>query len=255
MTVQYPREPEQYPHHRSFWFADTVQQAGDRIASFYNAYHSKKDQAAPGEYPDRIRHVEFITLTAKVDEAQVKSRLVWEMGFLTKVLEEVRDVRIKAMGYGQYFLDITSTLTAEIGDVDFVSDEVHYACPFIRMNQTYNVDHGGTITNSEGKVNQEGTNLQVADWVDYSNTVGSKKEGVTEGLAIFSHDDNPKPHKWVIRDYGCFGPRREDERSGNKFTLKKGESMTWRVGILVHKGDVNSGKVAVRYAQYLQGAL
>ena len=111
-----------------------------------------------------------------------------------------------------------------------MSDAVHYAWPYIRMNADYNVDHSGTITNSEGQINQEGTNEQVADWVDYCNLVGDWREGNAEGITIFSHDDNTKPHKWLTRDYGCFGPRRDDERSGKKFTLKKGESMKWRGG-------------------------
>ena len=37
MTVE---QTEPYPHHRSFWFADTVQLAGQREVSFYNALYS-----------------------------------------------------------------------------------------------------------------------------------------------------------------------------------------------------------------------
>jgi hypothetical protein len=68
-------------------------------------------------------------------------------------------------------------------------------------------------------------------WVDYSNTVN----GVTEGLAVFSHTDNPPPHKWLTRNYGCFGPR--------------------RIGVLVHTGGVTTGTVAEPYHQYIQGKL
>jgi hypothetical protein len=59
----------------------------------------------------------------------------------------------------------------------------------------------------------------------------------------------------LTRDYGCFGPRRADARSGKKFTLKKGESLRQRVGVLVHRGDVKSGRVAERYSQYIEGKL
>ena len=38
MTVQ---RTEPYPHHRSFWFADTVQLKGQRRASFYNAWYTR----------------------------------------------------------------------------------------------------------------------------------------------------------------------------------------------------------------------
>jgi hypothetical protein len=112
------------------------------------------------------------------------------------------------------------------------------------------------ITNSQGAKGQAGTNGQVADgkaakWVDYSNTV----EGTTEGLAIFSHPQNEHPHGWLTREYGCFGPRRPDAKSGKEFTLKKGESLRQRVGVFVHNGDVTGGKVADHYERYANGAL
>ena len=251
MTVQHPKK---YPHHRSFWFADKVQLAGQsRPLTSYNAYYSKKgkDAAADAEYPDRVRHVKINRMQLTGPQAVLKKTLVWEMDLKTPVLDETRDMRIVALGRGEYFLDITFTVTATYGDVHFVSDSVHYAWPYIRMNDTFSVAGGGTITNSQGQVNQKATNGQIATWVDYSNTV----DGTAEGLAIFSHSDNPQPHKWLTRDYGCFGPRRVDARSGKKFTLAKGESLKRRVGILVHNGDVKSGGVAQRYKQYIDGKL
>lgn len=254
MTVQHPTPPEKYPHHRSFWFADKVRLAGQkRGVSFYNAYYSKRGRKPPPkEYPDRIRHVKFSPDPAAARGGEIDIHLLWEMDFKTPVLEEVRHLRVAALADGQYFLDITFTVTAAYGDVEFVSDAVHYAWPYLRMNTTFNVANGGgTITNSAGQVNQKATNMKPAKWVDYSATV----EGKTEGLAVFSHPDNPQPHKWLTRDYGCFGPRRIDARSGKKLTLKKGESLRRRVGVLVHTGDVKTGKVAERYDQYAKGKL
>jgi hypothetical protein len=90
--------------------------------------------------------------------------------------------------------------------------------------------------------------MKASRWIDYSNTV----EGITEGLAIFQFPDG-KEHRWLTREYGIFGPRRPDEQNGRPFTLKKGESITQRVGVLVHKGNIKSGQVAKRYKQYIQG--
>jgi hypothetical protein len=90
--------------------------------------------------------------------------------------------------------------------------------------------------------------MQEALWIDYSNTV----EGRTEGVALFQWPDG-EAHRWLTREYGCFGPRRPDSRSGKPFTLAKGESITQRVGILVHRGDVQSGRVAERYEEYVVG--
>jgi hypothetical protein len=151
------------------------------------------------------------------------------------------------LGAGEYLIDMQFKVHAAYGDVVFAGDWIHYAWPLVRMHPQFSVDKGGRITNSEGGINQKGTNHQVARWVDYSNQV----EGVAEGLAIFSAPDNEHPHRWLTRDYGTFGPRRVDAQSGTHFTLKKGESLKQCVAILVHSGDVSGGRVKERYQQYV----
>ena len=247
MTLPQPTAKQKYPHHRCFWFADTVQLEGRRKVSFYNAFYTrirKDDPTSP--FRDHIRHVSFTPTRAEGNRAESVAKLVWEMDAKTPVLDETRLMTVQALGQGEYLLDITFTVTASYGDVHFVSDAVHYAWPYLRMDPTFAVTGGGRITNSAGGVNQKGTHGKVADWVDYSNTVG----GLAEGLTVFSHPANARPHTWLTRDYGTFGPRRAAARSGKKFTLNKGKSMTRRVGVLVHRGNVKAGKVAQRYAKY-----
>jgi len=247
MTVQHPNP---YPHHRSFWFADKVRLADQRPVEFYAALYTGKDRRSP-PFRDHIRHVEFIDGPAEKDRAEITMKLVWEMDGNKPVLDETRRMRVVALGDGEYFLDITFTLTAVHGDVTFVSDAVHYAWPYIRMNTAFSVNGGGRMTSSQGGVNQQGTHNQLARWIDYSNTV----EGETAGLAIFTAPDSPQPSRWLTRDYGTFGPRRPDARSGKPFTVAKGESITQRIGVLVHRGDVKAGAVAERYRRYVGGDL
>ena len=249
MTVQHP---DPFPHHRSFWFADFVRLQGERTVEFYAAVFtgtSRAERKPP--FKDHVRLVDFVEGPATKDEARLTAKLLWEMDSTKPVLDERREIRIVALNDGQYFFDVTFTLTATYGDAEFVSDDVHYAWPYVRMNTPFSVEGGGTITNSEGGVNQQGTHNQVARWIDYSNTV----EGETAGLTIFSHPDNPGPHRWLTRDYGCFGPRRINQRSGTPFTVAKGESISQRVGIFVHTGDVKSGSVAERFKEYVTGKL
>ena len=253
MTVQ---QTEPYPHHRSFWFADTVQLEGQRQASFYNALYTgtgdKKNPRPP--YRDRVRHVGHTT-TAYPDnrgKGELGLKLIWDMDDgKTPVLDETRRVKIVALGDGEYFLNLQFTLTANYGDVTFKSDAVHYAWPFIRLNTNFNSTAGGLLVNSEGGIGQTNTNMKMARWVDFSRT------GVAdaEGLAMFSHPSNEHPHAWLTRDYGCIGPRRIEAKSGKPFTLKKGESISTRAGVLVHNGDVKSGRVAERYEAYVAGKL
>lgn len=251
MTVQ---QTEPYPHHRSFWFADTVQLEGQRQASFYNALYTgtgdKKNPQPP--FRDQIRHVSVTKQQGGEGNAELELKLLWEMDAgKIPVLDETRRIRITALGDGEYFLDLQFTLTANYGDVTFRSDAVHYAWPFIRLNTNFNSTANGLLVNSEGGTGQTNTNMKVARWVDFSRT------GVpdAEGLAMFSHPSNEHPHAWLTRDYGCIGPRRIEARSGKPFTLKKGESIGTRAGVLVHRGDANSGRVAERYQAYADGKL
>ena len=246
-------QAEPYPHHRSFWFADTVQLAGQRQVSFYNAWYSRLDKKDPrSPFRDRIRHLK---LTVEPPTGQgslvIHKELLWEMDQQKPVLDERRTMKVLDLGDGEYFLDIVFTLRASYGDITFRSDAVHYAWPYLRIRPEFSVQKGGVITNSEGQVNQKGTNMQVAKWVDYSYTVAGRAEGV----ALFSHADNEHPHRWLTRDYGTFGPRRADDKSGKHFTLKQGETIQTRIGVLVHKGDVQQGRLAQRYQQYLDGLL
>jgi hypothetical protein len=73
-------------------------------------------------------------------------------------------------------------------------------------------------------------------------------------LALLVWPSAGEPPAWLTRDYGTFGPRREAARNGKPFTLKKGESLSQRVALLIHRGDVKAGKVAERYEQYAKPA-
>jgi len=245
------QQTEPYPHHRSFWFADTVRLAGEREVSTYNALYSgqKTGETSYGPpFRDRIRHLDFIRCESKGKRAVIEAKLVWEMDGSRPVLEEQRHLKVHALGKGEYLLDITFRLNAAHGDLYFVSDDVHYAWPYLRLQPIFSGEKGGTITADSGATGQEATNMKVARWIDYSNTI----EGTTEGVAVFQWPDGQE-HRWLTREYGTFGPRRPDDRSGKPFMLKKGESITQRVGILVHRGNVRTGLVAKRYKHYIKG--
>jgi len=248
MLVQ---KTEPYPHHRSFWFADTVRLDGGREVSTYNAFYSgrkrgENDFAPP--FRDHVRHLSFRRLEAIGDEAVVEADLVWEMDVDRPVLNESRRMTVRALEDGEYSMEMTFVLTAVCGDVEFVSDDVHYAWPYLRVQTRFSGERGGVITSDTGAAGQEATNGETALWMDYSNTV----EGITEGIAVFQKPDGEE-HRWLTREYGCFGPRRADARSGRPFTLRKGDSLSQCVNILVHRGDAVTGRVAERYRDWIAG--
>lgn len=242
---------EPYPHHRSFWFADTVRtEGGERDLSFYNALYSGT-RTESGEYGppfrDRIRLRSFPRVFAKGGRGEVEADLVWESDG-RPIIEEKRSLVVLSLGGGEYLLDLAWTLTPAETDVGFASDDVHYAWPFLRLDPAWNGEHGGRITSDSGATGQEATNMKSALWIDYSNAV----DGVAEGVAVFQFPDG-REHRWLTREYGTFGPRRPDDTSGKPFTLRKGESLGQRVGVLVHSGDVSSGRVRERYGKYAKG--
>ena len=245
------RNPDPYPHHRSFWIADTVRLDGGREVSVYNGLYTgtKKNDGSYGPpFRDRVRHLKFTRLEAAGGRAAVDAELVWEMDENRPVLRESRRLRVEALGEGEYLIDLSFTLTAAFGEVEFVSDEVHYAWPFLRLETRWSGDGGGRLVSDGGAAGEKETNLNPARWLDYSNTV----EGETAGLAVFQWPDGQE-HRWLTRDYGCFGPRRPDDQSGKPFRLKRGASVRQRVGVLVHRGDAVSGKVPERYKLYAEG--
>jgi hypothetical protein len=248
MLVQ---QTDPYPHHRSFYVADTVRLNGQREVSTYNALYSGQligTESYGPPFRDHIRHEKFTRLETEGNRAVIGTKLVWEMDGDIPTLEEQRHLLIHTLDKGEYLIDMTFELIATYGNVEFVSDDVHYAWPFVRMHPRFSGENGGIITADNNATGEEATNMKIARWIDYSNNI----DGITEGLAVFQFPDG-KEHRWLTREYGIFGPRRSDEQNGKPFTLEKGESITQRVGILVHTGDVKTGLVAERYKQYIKG--
>ncbi len=247
------QHPDPYPHHRSFWFADTVRLDGGRDVSVYNGLYTgakKSDTLYEPPFNDRVRHVSFTRCEAKGDRAEIEEKLVWEMDGHVPVLDELRRTVVYVLGNGEYLIDIRESLVSNYGEVAVVSDEVHYAWPFLRLNTKFSGENGGVLAADTGARGEKETNLKVARWIDYSNAL----DGKAEGVAIFQYPDG-QDHKWLTREYGCFGPRRPDAVSGKPFVLVKGASVNQRVGILVHSGDVTSGRVAERYQDYIAGKI
>ena len=260
-----------YPHHRSFWFADTIQLPEQaKPTSFFMSVYTQVDKKKElvGPYQTCIRHVKFLD---GASQPGFKAQLLWvdQLGKLP-MLDEVRELRVVPLGGGEYLLDCRFQVTAAYGDITFKSDKTHYAWPYLRMHPQFAVERlvaplsalkgksapekekgTGVITNSEAGVGEPNVMMKPARWVDYSGTV----DGLTEGVAIMLAADNPEKPVWFTRGYGTFGPRRADGQSGVPFVLKKGAALSRRVGVLVHSGDVQAGKVAERYQRYQDGSL
>jgi hypothetical protein len=249
-----------YPHHRAFWVADErVQLEGQsEKANIYTSLYSgvtdkQKSKWPVAPYARRVAHVAFSDLQTSGDTATFNEKLTW-VNRDVRLLDELRHYRVRALGKGEYLLDFSFQLRATHGNVTITRDASHYAIPYIRMNETFNVqDGGGRIVNSEGGENQAGTHNKLATWVDYSAPLAGQSGW--EGLACFIHPRKKPPHLWLTRDYGAWGPRGSTGYHYATFTIAQGNSYDQQVGLLIHNGDVDSGEVAKRYQAYCDGEL
>lgn len=248
LTVQYPGH---HAHHRSLWITDLIQADGFPAIDFYHCWKNfREPENKESGYRHFIRHHEFGELKAEQNRGVVEAHLRWIASETEPVLDDHRTLRVVALGDGEYLVDLEWELIAAYRKVTFRSDDIHYAWPYVCMHPQFTGVKGGTITNDQGQTGEAGTHGKVAKWIDYSNTV----EDETEGLAVFIYPDG-EDHRWLTREYGTFGPRRSQKHNGKPFTLDIGESIKGRVGILVHRGDVNAGRVAERYQHYIDGEL
>jgi hypothetical protein len=243
------QHPDPYPHHRAMWLADKVQLADGPVVDFYHCFKNQVDpQDATKGYVHFIRQTAMPVCEVKDGKAVIATALQWLVDGRVPTLDDARRLVVTGLDAGEALLDLSWTLTAAHGPVTFHSDWVHYAWPYLRVHPQFSVDKGGILIDDVGRSGQQATNERYANWMDHSNTI----DGVTEGVAVFVPQDG-QWRKWLTRDYGCFGPRRDDQLSGVKFTLAPGEAIGGSVRIHVHRGDAAAAGVARRYRDFVEG--
>jgi hypothetical protein len=132
---------------------------------------------------------------------------------------------------GEYTLDLKLTLTPvaptiTIGKSNFGLVAVRVA----KMMGT--IDGGGTILNSEGKVNEkELMPHRRARWCDYS---GRPAPGAVNGVTLFDHPSNPNhPTYFHVRGDGWMGSSFSYE---GDVVIAKEKPLVLRYRFLVHGG-------------------
>lgn len=176
------------------------------------------------------------------------------------VLLEKRSIRVVPASAG-YLIVIDSDFVAQFGPVEF-SDTKEGALG-VRVHDQLCVGEKGwfnphsRITNADGKKGEKACWGHPSDWCDYSGKVNGKPVGI----AILDDRSNKYRSCWHVRDYGLMAanPFGRD-RSGfpamrgraDLVRLAKGEHLKLRYAFYVHDGDVESGKVAEAFEQFLR---
>ncbi|MDR2115871.1 MAG: PmoA family protein [Planctomycetaceae bacterium] len=249
-----------FPHHRAFWVSENnvilegaeMKKPFANYSALYSGVKKTGEQWQSAPFTQRSKHVSFSNQKSSANIFDVDETILW-LCDETKIADELRHYRFTALDNGEYFIDFSFKIVAAYGKLTVKCDLTHYAYPYIRMNKMFNVENGkGTITNSEGAVGQGATDQKEAFWVDYS---APTPDGGAEGLSCFLHPSQKPPHRWLTRNYGTWGPRRENSQHNTTFEIPKGNFINQRVGLLIHRGDVKTGNVAERYKAYCDGKL
>jgi len=246
VTRHYPMkviegESHDHPHHRGLWFSHGDVNGFD----FWTA-----DPSRAGDHYGSIELDEVVEVTGGEREGSLKAVFDWKDGSGMTLLKETRTVRFSGadgLRVMDFHLELTGVEDAHFGD----TKEGTFA---IRVADSMNEQHSGTLVNAAGARGEERVWGKASPWMDYYGEV----DGETLGVAFLDHPSNPKhPTFWHVRGYGLFAANvfgehdfsADDSRDGG-LTLKKGERWEFRYRVLIHSGSPEEAGIAARYREF-----
>lgn len=242
-------EKHDHPHQRSWWFTHGNVGGID--------FWAETDKSG------RIVHREFVEVKSGSDLGVLSTRNDWLGPDGKKICEDVRTLRVHNVEDAR-LVDFDVTVTATEGPVTFGDTKEGMMGVRLATSMDVNSNEGGRIVNSRGQTGRVTDSGRVvndawgkpAEWVDYTGPV----DGETLGVTIMNHPTSFRfPTHWHVRQYGLFAANpfglhdfTGDNSVDGSHTIPKGESITFRYRIYIHKGDTEQARVAEHYKQYAQ---
>lgn len=237
-------EADDHPHHKSLSFTHG-------IVNEDNFWHEGAKESG------KIVLKEMIKVEATQREAHIEAKSDWIGHAGNLVCKDTTKLRLGYMGekYQHKFIEYIVTIEATEGDVTF--GDTKEGSMAIRTHPALRLKGPaakGSAVNSEGVTGKDLWGKK-AKWVDYHGPINGK----TVGIAIFDHRENLRhPTTWHARDYGliCANPfglshfQKKEKGAGN-FTIKKGESQTFRYLFLFHEGTTKEAEIENLYDEWI----
>jgi hypothetical protein len=222
--LTHPHDPFTHAHHLSLWI-------GHQNVAGLNFWEHLKSPARIVH--DRIAKIEdgdraSLTIHAKWLDGDKKPLLLDERTWTLSPRYET----LGANGYGEYTLDLELKLTPVAPTLTFAKS--NFGLVAVRVAKMMgSADGGGTIRNSEGRVNEEQLMPhRRALWCDYS---GRPAPGVVNGVTLFDHPSNPNhPTYFHVRRDGWMGSSFSFE---NDVVVTKEKPLVLRYRFLIHAGE------------------
>lgn len=250
-----PGETTDHVHQKSAWFCH-----GDVIPEGIELKQKIKNVEGVDFWSEGKGHGRIVCTQVgepKLGEShgQIRTHNEWRTADGVKILDETRTIHLHELSDARLLVcDID--LHASVCPITF--GDTKEGSFGIRIHDKMREKGGnGRLTNADGKVSGLLLWGHKSLWCDYSGTL----DGKTVGLAIFDDPKNPHPACWHSRDYGLmaanpFGRAKSgfSAMKGNKDLVKlaKGEHLKLRYGILLHTGDVKTGKVAEYFNEFVK---
>jgi hypothetical protein len=223
-----------WPHHRSLFFGCDQVNGG-------NYWQDENERGQILSQGPRI-------VAASGPSVVFEDECLWRQPGQEPIIRDRRKVTISAPGPKLRVIDFEVTLDPL---TDIRIGKTNHSFFSARVVPELSVEDGGTLVNAQGDLGEKGTFGVASPWCDYSG----RREGVTEGLAIFQNPANRwYPSKWFTRDYGFFSPTPMYWPDGEYTKIAKGQALTLRYRVVAHDGDVNEAGIARLFEQYQTGA-
>jgi hypothetical protein len=254
--AEVPGEEHDHLHHRSLWFSHGMVNGVD----FWSESSGKGNPKHP---IGKIEHDKIVEAKGGAEFGVLKASQKWVAPDNSIPLTSTQSLKIYSRPDNERLFDFDVTLTA--GDKDVVLGDTKEGTAAIRIAESMRLKGpkatpgAGKIINSEGDADGSAWGKR-AKWVDMSGPI----DGKIFGIAFMDHPKNPRhPTRWHARDYGLFAANPFCEKDMDKnqpqgagdYTLKAGQSVTFRYRLLIHEGDATNAKVSDRYLAFTQEKL
>jgi len=200
-----------YPHHRSVLFA----------CDHVNGADYWQEGLERGQIVSRGPRI----TEAKGAKVVFTDTCDWRVAEGPPDFIDERRYSISAPSPALRFIEANITLTAA-RDVQIT--RTNHSLFSVRAAPELSPNGGGTLVDAEGRSGEKATFGQKAAWCTYYG----ERFGVTEGIALLDHPENPwSPCTWFTRDYGFISPTPMQWLGDDGMHIAEGDSL--RLGYLV----------------------
>lgn len=256
MIKDNPDEAKDHPHQRAAWFCH-----GDVIPEGLTLTQRIKGVEGVDFWSESPGHGRIVCAEVGMpksdgNHAWIDTRNEWRTADGQKILDETRVLHVYDLGDAK-LLTFDINLHASVVPITFGDTKEGSFAVRVAEFMTEKRKLGGALENAEGMVAEANCWGRKSAWCDYSGPV----EGAVVGVTILDDPKNPHPAHWHARGYGLMGANPfgrskagfPDARGRTDLVkLAKGDHLKLRYGILLHRGDAKTGKVAERYAEFVR---